>query len=232
MSALLASDVANPEFVGAIGDPDSLLFTEFYWHTPMDKWASEEASAKAGRRVIVNKKKLIFHPGGTVEKTADDDKQIWIRIMRPGDQTSIIERQMMESDKQRWPQRWLYWQMAEGLIDEGKNIPGWPIEEWPHMDKMPDELRNLKFMRFYTVEQIAGASDAQIQKMGLGGPGLREVARHDLRERLAKDLNKGMEERDKVIADQAEALKKLQEQMAMLMDKRDPPATLTLPKGK
>ena len=217
MSSMLASDLNNPEFVGAV-DPDSMLYKEFYWHTPMDKWASEEASAAAGRRVIVNKKKLKFHANGKVEKTDEDDKQIWIRIMRPGDQTSIVERQMNEGDKMRFPREWLYWQMAEGIIDEGANVPGWKLDEWPHLDRTPDMLRDLKHMRFHTVEQVAGASDAQVQKMGIGGPGLREQARHDLRERLAKELNKGIQERDEVIAKQGAALEALQKQMAEVME--------------
>lgn len=197
----LATDVNNPEFQGAIPNPDSMLYKEFYFYTPVDKWASEEASAKAQRRVIVNKKKLKFHPDGKVEQTQEDDKQVWIRIMKPGDQTSIIERQMNEGDKQRFTQEWVYFEIANGLRDDGANIPGWRIEEWLHLDTLPDMLRDLKHMRFYTVEQIAGASDMQIQRIGIGGPGLREQARVDLRNKMANDLNAGMEERDRRIAD-------------------------------
>lgn len=218
MSQMLASDLNNPEFVGAIANPDSLLYVEFYWHTPVDKWASEEASAAAGRRVVVHKKKMKFEAGGKVTKLDEDDKQIWVRIMRPGDQTSIIERQVNEGDKQRWPERWLYWEMAEGLRDDGANIPGWKIEDWPHLDAQPTQVRDLKYMRFYTVEMIAGAADAQVQKMGIGGPGLREQARVDLRNKMAKDLSAEITSRDKVIADQGAALKKLQEDMASLME--------------
>lgn len=191
----LATDVNNPEFQGAIPNPDSMLYKEFYFYTPMDKWASEEASAKAGRRVIVNKKKLKF-VDGVPQKTDEDDKQIWIRIMKPGDQTSIIERQMSEGDKQRFTQEWVYFEIANGLRDDGANIPGWRLEEWLHLDHQPDMLRDLKYMRFYTVEQIAGASDAQIQRVGIGGPGLREQARVDLRNKMASDLNAGIKERD------------------------------------
>jgi hypothetical protein len=215
---MLASDVNNPEFVGAVTNPDALLFVEFYWHTPIDKWGSEEASAKAGRRVVVNMKKIDYDEHGVAKKTKEDLKIPYVRIMKPGDQTSIVEVAVREDHKQRWPQQWLYWQMAEGLVDEGKNIPGWPIEQWPHMDTMPDELRNLKFMRFYTVEQIAGASDAQIQRIGLGGMGLREQARVDLRNKMAKDLNAGIKERDAIIEEQGKALKALQDQMAQVLE--------------
>ena len=223
MSQMLASDLNNPEFVGAIPNPDALLFVEFYWNTPVDKWGSEEESAKAGRRVVVNKKKLKFGPGGHVEKLDEDDKQIWIRIMRPGDQTSIIERQMQEGDKQRWPERWLYWEMAEGLRDDGANIPGWKIEDWPYLADQPNLVRDLKYMRFYTVEMIAGASDAQVQRMGIGGPGLRENARVDLRKKTIGDLSGEIKARDEQLAAQAKAIKEMQEQMAALMENATKP---------
>jgi len=223
MSQMLASDVANPDFVGAT-NPDSLLYVEFYWHTPIDKWGSEEASAKAGRRVVVNMKKLTISPNGQATKTDEDLRVPFIRIMRPGDQTSIIETAVREDHKQRWPQQWLYWQMAEGLVDDGAGIPGWKIEEWPHLDGQPTLVRDLKYMRFHTVEMIAGASDAQVQKLGIGGAGLRQQAAVDLRNRLAKTLNADIAARDKQISDQAERIKKMEENMALILEKTTQPA--------
>ena len=220
MSQMLASDVNNPEFVGAIPNPDSLLYVEFYWNTPIDKWGSEEASAKEGRRVTVYMKELVIDSTGKATKTDRDLRIPYVRIMRPGDQTSIIETPVREDHKQRWPEKWLYWQMAEGIVNEGENIPGWKVEDWPHLDGQPTLVRDLKYMRFYTVEQIAGASDAQLQKMGIGGPGLRENARVDLRKKMGADLSAEIKERDKQIAEQGAALKALQEQMATLMEQK------------
>jgi hypothetical protein len=225
MSTMLASDLNNPEFVGAV-NPDALLFVEFYWHTPVDKWGSEEASVAAGRRVVVNMKKMKVEPNGKATKTDEDLKLPYIRIMKPGDQTSIVETAVREDHKQRWPQQWLYWQMAEGLVDDGAGIPGWKIDDWTHLDGQPTLLRDLKYMRFYTVEMIAGASDAQVQKMGIGGAGLRQQAAHDLRGKLAKTLNADIAARDAQIADQAAAIKKMQDDMAILMEQA------TKPKGK
>ena len=89
---MLASDLNNPEFVGAV-NPDSLLYVEFYWHEPIDKWSSEQATMKAGKRVVI---KL--------------PKQPFVRIMRPGDQTTIVETAVREDHKARWPEKWMYWQ--------------------------------------------------------------------------------------------------------------------------
>jgi hypothetical protein len=188
---MLASDLNNPEFVGAT-NPDALLYVEFYWHEPVDKWASEEESAKQGKRVVVRR-----------------PKQPFVRIMRPGDQTSILETAVREEHKARWPEKWLYWQMAEGMI-EGEKVPGWQLDEWPYLDDKPELLRELKFVRFQTVDQLAGASDAQIQKLGIGGLGLREQARVDLRNRMGKEFQAQIAEKDKKIADMEERMAKLE----------------------
>lgn len=211
----LASDLDNPNFVGAT-NPDALLYVEFYWNEPVLKWQSREASEKAGKRVIVK-----------------GQKQPWIRIMRPGDQNTIIEEAVRNDHKARWPEKWLYWQMAEGLIDEGKDIPGWKLEDWTYLDDKADLKRDLNFARYYTVEQVAGASDAQVMRLGIGGMGLREQARVDLRNKLNADVREQVEKKDKEIEIMkkqnevlAEQMKTLQSQMAALLqapsEKRGP----------
>lgn len=204
---MLASDVNNPEFVGAV-DPDAGLYVEFYWLEPVDKWASEEASAKAGKKVVVK-----------------GPKQPFVRVMRPGDQTSILETAVREDHKQRWPKKWLYWQMAEGQVNEGENIPGWKLEQWPYLEDKPNLLRELKFARFYTVDQVAGASDAQVQNMGIGGMGIRETARVDLRERVGKDLKDEMARKNQEIQETKERVSKLEALvMAFAPAEEQPPA--------
>lgn len=175
----------NPDFVNPT-NPDALLYVEFYWHEPVDKWASEVKSAEAGKRVTVKGPKTAF-----------------VRIMRPGDQTTIIETAVEERHKQRFPEKWLYWQMAEGVIEDQK-VPGWQMDEWTYLDDKPDLLRDLKHARFQTVDQLAGASDGQVQKLGIGGLGLREQARVDLRNRMGKEMASDMAKKDAEI----EALKK------------------------
>jgi hypothetical protein len=200
MSQMLATDLQNPEFTGAISNPDALLHVEFYLYKPLDKWASEVKSAEAGRLIRVY-----------------GDEQPFVRIMRPGDQTSIIETPVREAHKARWPEQWLYFQMREGLVDE-KEVPGWKLEEWPFLSDKQDMLRELKFGRYSTVEQVAGASDAQVQKMGLGGVGFREQARTDLRKKLSSDLNEAIASKDKEVAEMKAQMAIMTEQMARLTE--------------
>lgn len=175
---MLATDVNNQEFSGAIANPDDLLHVEFYWCEPIDKWASDEK----GREI-------------------KGPRQPFVRIMKPGDQTSIIETRVREDHKARWPKKWLYWQMKEGLISGGENIPGWKVEEWPEVIGNDSLLNELKYLRFYTVEQIAGASDSQVQGMGMIGPSLREKAKRALSERMNAGTTEALKERDQKIAD-------------------------------
>lgn len=206
MGQLLATDLNNNEFVGAIANPDQTLYVEFYMYKPLDKWATEEMSQKEGRLVRVYGKEEPF-----------------VRIMRPGDSLNIRETKVTEEHKQRWPEQWLYFQMREGLVAE-MDIPGWKLEEWPHILDKPDLLREFKMSRFSTVEQIAGASDAQVQKMGIGGLGFREQARTDIRKKLSIDLHEAITAKDKQVAEMQAKMEAMAEQVAALMEAQTAPA--------
>src|SRR6185436_19384643 len=73
----------------------------------------------------------------------------------------------------------------------------------------PEQARQLKFLRFYTVEQIAGANDAQIQGVGMGGEGLRQKAKRALAERNGAAISEEVKARDAKIAALEAKLEKL-----------------------
>ena len=181
MSAMLPSDLNNPNFVGPV-NPDLMLSVEFYMHAQEDVHASERAG------------KIVRLP-----------EQPYVRIQAPGDHTSVMESPVMEQHKRRWPDKWLYFQIQNNMVEGAAEVPGWRIEEWTHLN--PEQVRELKFMRFSVVEQVANASDSQCQKMGMGGLGLREAARLALRQRMGAEVQKEMAAKDAEI-------KTLKEQMA------------------
>lgn len=221
---MLASDLNNPEFSNPI-NPDTLLHIEFYYDEPIDKWESEQQTSAAGKRVIVKR-----------------PKQAFIFISRPGDVTSEIRRAVVESDKARFPREWLYFEINEGLTEQ--TVPGWSIDEWPELT--PDQRRELKFLRFQVVEQIAGASDSQVQKMGMGGAGLRELAKVAMRARMGAEVRDEMQKKQQEIDTMKALLKAQDERMARMeaqMTTQDnatpPPQTVAIepkkrgwPKGK
>ena len=181
---MLASDLNNPEFSNPL-DPEAMLHVEFYWYAPVDKWKSE-----------------------TEGKEIRGDRIPFVRIMRPGDNTSIHETPVRDDHKRRFPQKWLAWQIKEGMVEGGAEVPGWKLEDWTTIN---DEQRHeLKYLRFFTVEQIAGASDAQVQRLGIGGVGLREQARVALKERHREAYKAELEAKDKELADMKARLAKLE----------------------
>ena len=193
MSSMLASDLNNPAFVGPV-NPDTLLADEFYMHEPEDVHKSE-----AEGRVV---------RGPAIP---------YVRISAAGDHTSVMEAPVQEQHKRRWPDKWLYFQIQNNMVEGAAEIPGWKIEEWTHLN--PEQVRELKYMRFSVVEQVANASDAQCQKMGMHGMSLREAARVALRERVGADVKKEMDRKDAEIAELKEKMAKFE---AFMNEKQAP----------
>lgn len=179
----IASDLNNKNFMGSV-NPDSLLHVEFYWHEPEDMNKSMEAG-----------------------KIIKGQKIPYIRIQAPGDKSSVVETPVRDDHKRRWPERWLYWQMKEGMIDSA-DVPGWKLEEWTHLNA--DQVRELKYLRFSVVEQLAGASDEQIQKVGMGGLALREAARQALRNRMGAEVKEELSKKDAELAEMRERMARLE----------------------
>jgi hypothetical protein len=216
---VLASDLNNTDFVGAM-NPDDALYVKFEMHIPEDP----NKSMAAGRKVFATKH--VVDEKGVGRDTGEPLRIPYVTIMKPGDSTSIIHVPVREDHKHRWPRQWLSFQIEEGLIDGGADLPGWKLEDWPEINQDPESLRNLKHMRFYTVEQIAGASDAQVQRMGLGGMGIREAAKHALRAKVGLDVRAEIAAKDKVIHEQGERLARLE---ALFMKNAEPVAADPIP---
>lgn len=133
----------------------------------------------------------------------------FVRIQNPGDKLNIIERPVEEEDKRRFPRQWLYFQMKNS---EGQ-VLGTPLSDW-HKDAPTElnkgQLEELQILKFQSVEQLATASDSQLQKVGMGSTGLREKARLYLtnknKSEATKELEKTRSELDELKAQMAELL--------------------------
>lgn len=194
------SDIGNQNFAGAT-NPDRMLHAEFYYHEMDDTNQTYEKSMQAGKLVRVK-----------------GPKTIYIRIMRPGDQTSIIETPARKEHEVRFPDQWRWFQMAEGLLDGGQDVPGWKLEDWEDLSK--DEVHKLKFLRFYTVEHLAMASDAQLQQV-MGGPGIRLRAQEALKSRTKAAFAGEMADKDKQIAEMQAQLAELAKTVKKLSKDKD-----------
>ena len=74
-----------------------------------------------------------------------------------------IDTYVLQSHKTRFPIQWANYQNRIGKDDQ--EVIGTPVAEWPLVSK--SQAEELRAMRFYTVESIAGASDQQLQRMGM-----------------------------------------------------------------
>ena len=152
------------------------------------------------------------------------DDVIFIRKMVPGDSLNIIDRPIYESDKNEFPMQWAHFMNKHG---DDQMMSGTPLIEWPLVTTaQAEELRALKF---YTVEQVAEASDAAITKMGMSAGMSPYSFRDKARAFLAKakgdsdaykreeELNALKAENEKIKAENEEKLSKQQAQIDALM---------------
>lgn len=142
--------------------------------------------------------------------------EIFVRIMVPGNQYNIYDQPAKDSHKIRFPRQWLQFQMTqnEGApINSGTTLAEWAEEQPDTLH--PNRLKALEFMGFSNVEQVALASDAQIQRIGMDGVALRDAARRFLNTKTKKESESELEKT------RAE-LQELKATVAELTQKRGP----------
>jgi len=87
----------------------------------------------------------------------------FVHICVAGDSLTEIDTYALANHKVRLPIHSAHYQNRVGADDQ--EVVGTPVSEWPIVSKsQAEELRALKF---HTVESIAGASDAHLQRMGM-----------------------------------------------------------------
>jgi hypothetical protein len=133
----LASDARNPEFLGA-HDPDARLAVQFYERPLLQEFKSEQAQRPIYENVV------------------------FVKIFTPGNELNIIDTIARQEHKNRFPKQWAAFQNRQ---DGGGKFIGTPITEWPRINAAQAE--ELKALKFFTVESIANASDAQLQGIGM-----------------------------------------------------------------
>jgi hypothetical protein len=146
----------------------------------------------------------------------------FIRIEVPGDMTSVIDTFANDDHKRRFPIQWA--QFLNEKSGDADGAQGTLLRDWPLLT--PAQASEMRHYKFYTVEQVAEASDQQIGTLGMlvgmSPFALRDKARAYLAQ--AKDSSFAMaaveelRKRDQEIAD-------LKEQMQRLMlnsEKRGP----------
>jgi hypothetical protein len=140
----------------------------------------------------------------------------FVRIVVPGDKTTIIDQPVRDDHKQRFPRQWLHFQMQNNNAE----VIGIPLAQWAKedSDNFNDmQLAELQIFKFQTVEQVAMASDNQLQRIGMGAVSLREKARRYLQ---VKNQSSSQTEIDTTKRELAEVKEQMAALMAQLSDKK------------
>jgi hypothetical protein len=170
-------------------DPgDAKLFVQFY----------------SGNRINKEKTKLSGRP--------IHDDMTYVRIMSPGNKTSIIDRPARDDDISRFRRQ--YDSFAAG---EGDYVSGTPLEAWPQISR--GQVEEMRFFNVRTVEQLADISDTHTKKF-MGVVELKKKAKAFLETtREAEPLLRvqaELEERDSRILTLEDALAKQSEMIEQL----------------
>jgi hypothetical protein len=156
----------------------------------------------------------------------------FVHICVAGDSLTEIDTYALASHKTRFPIQWANYMNRQGADDQ--EVVGTPVSEWPIVSKsQAEELRALKF---HTVEAVAGASDAQLQRMGMAAGmspyAFRDKAKAflnlatnaaetDKREQEINDLKEELAKKDQETAkmkqDTDAKIALMQEQMASIL---------------
>lgn len=178
----LATDVDNPAFVGA-RNPDDALAVEFYDRPVQNNFRS----SKEGRPIF--------------------EDVVYVRINVPGLKDMQVDRPALDEHQRRFPRQWQHY--VNKTKGDAREV-GTPISEWPQLTRsQAEEFRSLKF---FTIEAVAGASDAAIMNIGMIGG----MSPHMLREKARAFLDAA--KNTALPQHQAEELAKRDAEIALLKE--------------
>lgn len=128
----------------------------------------------------------------------------FIRIAVPGDKHTVIDTLVTPEYAERFGPEYEAWKSSK----ETGGVDGTPLADWGRFS--PFQIAELKLMNIHTVEQIAQLSDAQCQRIGMGGYQTRDAARKFTGwSGQDTDAVKALAEQNKQLQEQIEQLKAL-----------------------
>lgn len=131
----------------------------------------------------------------------------FIRIEVPGDRNSIIDTFVRDEHKHRFPIQWARYQNEKRDLGE-TDVQGTMLKDWPLLTSA--QAAELKHFNFYTVEQIASASDSGLSNVGM----VAGMSPHALREKAKAYLANAKD--SAVVQAQADELRKRDQEIEAL----------------
>lgn len=120
--------------------------------------------------VVLFYTKSVFNAAKSAEKGSRQyENQIWVRIHPPGEKLNIIDREVQDSDKNRYPAQW------NAFLQQRTQIPeGTPIDLlFPNNPAIAD---NLRAFGVHTIQQCAKLSANALDTIGMGSQEYKNMA--------------------------------------------------------
>lgn len=143
-------------------------------------------------------------------KTNNLDKIEMIEIRVPGEDKNIWAGKVEDKHRQRFGRAYQYFKSGQEMP-----INGHPLNKLPGITAQM--LTDLRYMGFASVEDLSRATDQAIGQINFGLTWRRKAQLWLDEQKALESKANGSAEKDALIAEQGEALKALQDQMAELI---------------
>lgn len=189
----IASDVENPNFVGAHNQDQGV--SAMFYSRPIQNMHESKVQ---GRPIFT-----------------DVDM---VKIYVPGDDKNVIDTFARDDHKERFPRQWAhYFNRRDGdQLLVGKT----PLAAWQRLT--PAQAEELRALKFFSVDDIANASDTALQRIGMIA-GMAPTAFREAAQRFLA-LASGEAQESKIASENAELRQQMaamQEQLAKLAAKQE-----------
>jgi len=131
----------------------------------------------------------------------------YVRIEIPGNMLSIIDTVANDEHKKRFPIQWAQYQNEKTADGD---VQGTLLRDWSLLTTA--QAAEMRHYKFYTVEQVANASDAQISALGM----LAGMAPFSFRDKARAYLDQAKD--SSVVMAQAEELRRRDQEIQDLKD--------------
>jgi len=129
-----------------------------------------------------------------------------VKIHMPGNSLSVPVERVNDEHRARWPEHYRRFRAGLEMAHDGT-----PLEMWPAITSK-SQVYFLKHHSIHTVEQMAGVTDYDLTKLGMGGRSLRSLAKAFLDSAERNALTKSiMAENDRVTTELLDARRQIEE---------------------
>lgn len=133
-----------------------------------------------------------------------------VELIMPGNAYNKPVERVTDAHRQRWPKEYEAFKAGIEMATDGV-----PLEMWPVL--RPGMVKELKFLGFRTVEDLAKMGDLECQRIGMGGQSIRSLARAFIDDAERSRLTSELEARNGQMSNQIAELTAKVEQLSTLL---------------